>query len=377
MEKYETLSEQTIQLATICSNSFTPDIAQLKVLIRDGADPNRTGYNMKQPILHTLVKRGNVEAVHACLSSSHVIDFTLRDSYRSNPLHWMCDATVSDDTTLAMLSAVVERIEASPNDHVDWGQKNGGGKTVLMLAAENQKLSLIWNVVKGMPFFDDAIEPLSLGLHVWKWDWDALGTEQQFFHINADLIEADRATAGLCQIACSLTPQCHVDLQRIERYIAEGADVLFTDPLEEMPVLHRVLLFGDAEAIQACFTTSRSIDFSLRTYGETLLHCVCTGEEGKSEQVTKLLHIFLNRIETHPSDNVDWSVKDSKGHDFLSWEAFRGRLSLVWPILKERRVPYFMEYAEKIPLTLKVFVKDWNALPKSEQDRFYASKGFK
>lgn len=378
MEEHENLSTETIQLATLCLESLDTDISQLKILIRSGADPNRTGHNMKQPILHTFVKRGNVEALEVCLSSSHVINFSLRDSYMCNPLHWMCDAMHSDETTLAMLWAVVQRIETHPQDLVDWGQKNGLGKTILVLAAETQKISLIWNVVREMPFFADAVEPLSLGRLVWQWDWEALGTEQQYFDDKMELVEADRSTAELCQIACSLSPQSHpVQVERIVQLIMKGANVLFIDPLEKMPILHRFLLFGDINAIRACFTTSMPIDFTLRTYGETLLHCVCPGDGGRSEEVSRVLHIFLDRIETYPHDIVDWSVKDSKGHDFLSWEGFRGRLSLVWPLLKERSVNYFMKYEGKIPLTLKLILEDWNRLSEEDQERFFVSKGFK
>lgn len=76
-------------------------------------------------------------------------------------------------------------------------------------------------------------------------------------------------------------------------------------------------------------------------------------------------------------DIVDWEQKNVAGNDFLSMAACAGKLSLVWKMVKERGVPYFIDRPIPFPpLTFRVFKRDWEGIPPPDRSKFQPALGF-
>lgn len=263
----------------------------------------------------------------------------------------------------------------------------------LALAAYYQRLSLFWPLVKHFPFFDDELEPISLSSWtVWEWDYKALGpTEQVFFEplsTASVIVRANRATAQLARL-CEAPKRilCHEKVlqlctqgvrhspdpleqdqggtrdasstsPRLEKRPPEAhhdtmndgvADVNFHPPdMEAINILHHFLHRGDAvECFQACLQTPNAIDFTAFTssYYRTMFFDLCENRI-KEPSAAAMLRSIVDRIEhrrawvtatataTDQMDQVDFTWKDRFGHDFLSYAAYLGRLSWIWPIIK-------------------------------------------
>lgn len=72
---------------------------------------------------------------------------------------------------------------------------------------------------------------------------------------------------------------------------------------------------------------------------------------------------------------VDWDWRDDGGKDFLALAASRRRLSVVWPLLRRYRVPYYQHLLDsfeggRIPLYTALSQTDWAQLTEEEQACF-------
>eukprot|EP00796_Vickermania_ingenoplastis_P007719 gene7719-5417_t len=205
-----------------------------------------------------------------------------------------------------------------------------------------------------------------------------------------------------------LLPPIHKDtpnseeekLQHLRQLIVEdNANILYQGPQMERPILHEYLR-RNVEAVRICFLTKTSLDFTVKdsgAEGKTPLHWIFC-----YSKTAAMLNLLLDRLErrgprkmrsrkpdrTPPLDKaetennvekgeaqalsclegdvlpdmVDWSATDHSGNDFLSLAAYFGHLSLVWQIVKERRVRYFRKYKGPIPIERKIRLADWEQL---------------
>eukprot|EP00796_Vickermania_ingenoplastis_P002432 gene2432-1532_t len=185
-----------------------------------------------------------------------------------------------------------------------------------------------------------------------------------------------------------LLPPIHKDtpnseeekLQHLRQLIVEdNANILYQGPQMERPILHEYLR-RNVEAVRICFLTKTSLDFTVKdsgAEGKTPLHWIFC-----YSKTAAMLNLLLDRLERRGPrkmrsrkpdplsclegdvlpDMVDWSATDHSGNDFLSLAAYFGHLSLVWQIVKERRVRYFRKYKGPIPIERKIRLADWEQL---------------
>eukprot|EP00796_Vickermania_ingenoplastis_P007716 gene7716-5415_t len=172
-----------------------------------------------------------------------------------------------------------------------------------------------------------------------------------------------------------LLPPIHKDtpnseeekLQHLRQLIVEdNANILYQGP--------------QMEPVRICFLTKTSLDFTVKdsgAEGKTPLHWIFC-----YSKTAAMLNLLLDRLERRGPrkmrsrkpdplsclegdvlpDMVDWSATDHSGNDFLSLAAYFGHLSLVWQIVKERRVRYFRKYKGPIPIERKIRLADWEQL---------------
>lgn len=385
------------------------------------------------PILLRLIKAKSTESVVCSLYESTLssLDFTLTDEEGNTPFHAMCHPDVDDKDTAAMMQAFVFRVETHPEDLVDWSQKTGfhrekvdpkpwgeiekdtvnpregflsnkrAGKDIVQIAASSQKLSVVWPLISQQPRFDDLLHPISLE-SVWMWDWKELTHVQQalFSLEDAEIIVANRSTGKL--VASCEASHWKVDPAVVYRWVQEGADVCFSDIHMRMPLLHRLIVSGNVEAVRVCCTMisraatndcggaqHRIIDWTVGDVeGNTPLHILCSLSCHDSEIVARILHIVLDRLQKMSSkcfrslpvaasaaaafsenalrhdsppyskatentekhedlsslpseDIVDFLRENKHGESMFSLAAAFGHLANVWKILKERGVAPF------------------------------------
>eukprot|EP00796_Vickermania_ingenoplastis_P011421 gene11421-7925_t len=370
-------NEATLRLFDTClrsGNNATAD--EVYDCVRGNADILYHASEWDDPILHCFVKRGNTKAVAACLTTTRAINFAYKGGrFRQTVLHLVCQGSLSCVETASMLSAIVERIETHPGDVVQWGQEDDYQRTALSYAVQYQKLNFFWSIVRNEAFFADSTKPISLKeLFVWKADWDSVGDEQHYFSLEGShFVNVEESTSKLCQQCWDRNPDAGTVLQLVH----EGANILFQDPIEKLPLLHRFIADGHVECVSACLCTSQSIDFSTPCcLGCTPLHYLIL-RESKPEEVRGLLHAVLNRLDSHPSDRVNWDHKaylparDDRGgysvmnyeqSNFISIAAQHQMLSVVWPIVKHRKESIFGCQRGRYPLNCNVDPADWNNL---------------
>lgn len=155
-----------------------------------------------------------------------------------------------------------------------------------------------------------------------------------------------------------------VDVSEVEACVKEDADVMFVAEGQRRPVLQELVARGAEDAVRACLQTPRDLDFSVVSDdGGTVLCelCSCPSEEA----AVRMLRLIRTRLETHPQDVVRWAAVNSYENDFLSVAADRQRLSLFFAEAAD--VPYYADQVEAIPLTLRVWSWDHDALEPDEQ----------
>lgn len=191
---------------------------------------------------------------------------------------------------------------------------------------------------------------------------------------------ATEELAGLC-----MATGYHPSEDEVRDCIQRGADPLAkASPSAVSPMLHRLIVTSRLKVLRACLETPLALDFTTTDdSGRTPLHIIFdmfgftfyAADEKEREVILRkqraivaaLLTAILERLETHPRDIVDWSLKDHREYDFLSLAAMRGQLSVVWPILLEHKVEYFMGLEEPIPVATKLLRTDIAQLPMEQR----------
>lgn len=366
-QKYFTLEGDLIRssLATRALNKLCKtkvqniDPSSVQRWVDAGADIGFWDPIMNKPIFHFFVFHGLVECVAACLSTPNIIDFTAGDGWGWTPLHFTCPKSCGIKEAVAIMQLIVERIESHPEDIVAWDKKSNDGYDFISCAAKYQKLSVLWPVVMHMPYYSDHVEPIPLTKPVWKYDWDELGDEQTCFVMEQEMITAERCTAELVR-NCEIK-EWKPDANSVRESVLKGADICFTDPEMNKPILHHFVYTGLVECVEACLETLHPIDFTVTAeYGWTVLHYLTV--HNPPSVVAEILQLILRRLESHHTiDMVNWFQKDEDGNDFISYAGYYNKLPIIWPLV--RNLPSFTtEMSNRITLTLPVHPDSWRYL---------------
>lgn len=365
----------TEALIALChESSWKPDIEAVRQYVCDGANIFSSGSGLYESLLHTFIKECHVEGVRACLETASTLDFSVTGSHNQTVLHCLCQSQIENEDTAAMLRAIIERFETHPHDRINWLQRDEYGNDFLTSAAINQKLSLVWELVKDVPFFADLTDPIALTETVWRWDWENLGNEKVYFCLDdADIEEAERSTGDLVKLSRLTSP----NIEKIKIAVSDGADVLYEDfqsPGNIVRVLHHFMWKGNVGAVKACYSTTRVIDFSVRDlYHSTAIRYIWYNSK-TLETVTSLLQLTLERLLTHPDDHVDWNDVGS-GEDIFSTSAAFGGLHILCRLFRQTNYPYYVSATTPFMLECKAQRADWEQLDKEDKQIICAIKG--
>lgn len=176
----------------------------------------------------------------------------------------------------------------------------------------------------------------------------------------------------------SSAPSSGIQLDVVRRCVASDVDILLIQEGKCYPPLHRCIINGHVEALKLLLETRRDVDFTMSGTGEFTyppLHHVA-GCGFSVDMKKAMLTAILDRLSSHPNDKVDWSLKDEDGNDFLSYAAFWGSLSAMYPMVKH--LPYYVNAAKPIvltmePMDMKEWVEDWSRLSVEDQRTFKLS----
>lgn len=142
--------------------------------------------DMKRPILHELMFRGELEAVKRCLITPSHLDFTRVDNRGRTPLHWVfCGSKTS-----AMLNILLDRFQTMHRnwDLVDWTIQDDQGLDFISLAAHFGALAEVWRILKKrrVRHFRRLKGLISIHRKMRLGDWVQLSTEdmKQFHLLN-------------------------------------------------------------------------------------------------------------------------------------------------------------------------------------------------
>lgn len=364
----------TKELLKRCRSSTRTSASEWVRLIKNGANVSFQGPSLLMPVLSQLVVIADMDAIRACMETASHIDFSLTDGHGNTALHCICHENVSDSCAKEILSLFVLRLETHPLDICDWGKVNDHGDDFMSLVASRQLLSVLFPIVKNVPFYADSMEPIPISRRVWEWDWEQLSAEEQSnLKIPGATIKADQYTSQLFKLANEDFP----DVALVQKCVANGADICFHYPDSYWPIIHRFIFAGNVECVAACLQTPHPIDFTCTDrYKCTPLHFICRNSLDNKKSEVEILKLVLDRLENRrETDIVNWGQENSVGMDFLHHAVFSERLSVVWPIVKER-LPYFKNHSYPIPIHCKIYRSDWNQLTEDEQQQFDPLSGF-
>lgn len=164
--------------------TFGPAVIKtLREVIRNGADVCYQGPDMKRPVLHTFIEKRLTECVEVCLETPHPIDFTITDGDGYTPLLLIARRSCySTSKCVEILRLVLSRLERNPlKDKIDWGQKSKNGFDFVSIAADYQRLSRLFPIVRLEPYFRDQKRPIPLSVRIYETDWEDLGPDRRRF----------------------------------------------------------------------------------------------------------------------------------------------------------------------------------------------------
>eukprot|EP00796_Vickermania_ingenoplastis_P007529 gene7529-5309_t len=164
------------------------------------------------PVLHALTKRGRAEAVAVLVDSSTApLRLDVVDHVGQTLPFVLASPAVREEAADSILRALVRHLERYVKDEVDWGRTNLYQQSLLGAAAESERLAL--------------------------------------------------PTARLCRLCWE---EAYEDLGTVEACVAQGADILFRNPVGGTIVLHEFIRNGQLACVAACLQTRRPINFNER-----------------------------------------------------------------------------------------------------------------
>lgn len=202
-------------------------------------------------LLRELIEHKGVDDLLTCLHSEASLCLTYRSSWGDTLLHIIATSFyLSPPDAAAILAAVVHHAERHPKDIIHWEEENGEGETFISLAAAHQRLSLLYPLVRHMPYFGDRLQPIVLD-KVWKWDYESLDPDDQnAFDISkaSHVWQANRATGQLWTLSFEKEP----DVDAIRTAVRNGADVMFSTEGVVCPILFQFCWRCSPLCIRAC-----------------------------------------------------------------------------------------------------------------------------
>lgn len=170
--------------------------------------------------------------------------------------------------------------------------------------------------------------------------------------------------AGLCYDSLTgkhLSP----DVDAVRDCVVNGADVGHRNA-GNRSILHDLVARGLVACVRECLETTLPIDWTVvdDDSHRSIFHELCMATLPRVS-AAEMLRMFVERIETHPSDVVEWGKECDWNNDFLSLAAFHQRLSLFFPHVRDQ--PYYADQIHPIELRCGVWQWDWEAL--NEADR--------
>lgn len=353
----------------------TPDLKVVRQCIRNVADVLYKPDDAPYPILHYCILKGDGDALKVLLETSQDIDFTVVGWREQTPLHSLC-LHFADELphTLAtmkeMTTSVVRRLESHSSDRVDWRQKDANHHDFLSLAAREGVLSDLFSIVKFQLTNMNDKTPFILTYKPPYEDWTRLSEDDHtYFNVPN---EKDDSTQRLYDEVKKDSPNLVV----IKHCISCNADVLY-NPGNANPTLHWCILKGHADALEAMLDTMGNIDFTVEGVAEQPpFHCVCLHFPDEpphaTEEIVRMTTLIIKRLESHPSDQVNWGQKNRDGNDFLTIAARRGVLADLYPLVKTQ--PYYAGAPGPQKLMYMPSGDDWERLSKIDQRTLQVTK---
>eukprot|EP00796_Vickermania_ingenoplastis_P007526 gene7526-5306_t len=196
------------------------------------------------PVLHALTKRGRAEAVAVLVDSSTApLRLDVVDHVGQTLPFVLASPAVREEAADSILRALVRHLERYVKDEVDWGRTNLYQQSLLGAAAESERLAL--------------------------------------------------PTARLCRLCWE---EAYEDLGTVEACVAQGADILFRNPVGGTIVLHEFIRNGQLACVAACLQTRRPINFNERDrVGWTPLHSVFVNN--RTGVHVALVELILDRLQ--------------------------------------------------------------------------------
>lgn len=204
---------------------------------------------IEEEIFDALFDPKDVPRVLAFLRNPQAdIDYTRRSSrFGCSLLHLVAQSLVlSDEEAASILTAICEHVQRHHRDRIDWGRESTSvDEEFISLAARRQRLSLLYPIVREVPFYADRTAPIPLKM-VWTWDVEALDEEDRAnftFAPKANVFPGSRATGELWRLTqhMYLNPpfvlQRPPDAERVRACVRDGADVLYRLQLHFGPLL--------------------------------------------------------------------------------------------------------------------------------------------
>eukprot|EP00796_Vickermania_ingenoplastis_P007532 gene7532-5312_t len=233
-------------LVALCERSgWNPPLPTLAVVAGSGADlMARCSSSDGDPVLHALTKRGRAEAVAVLVDSSTApLRLDVVDHVGQTLPFVLASPAVREEAADSILRALVRHLERYVKDEVDWGRTNLYQQSLLGAAAESERLAL--------------------------------------------------PTARLCRLCWE---EAYEDLGTVEACVAQGADILFRNPVGGTIVLHEFIRNGQLACVAACLQTRRPINFNERDrVGWTPLHSVFVNN--RTGVHVALVELILDRLQ--------------------------------------------------------------------------------
>lgn len=371
--------EATNQLQWLLGSSKVLRAESVRACLDGGADTLYWPHGWERPLLHTLVVRGEVEAIEAIMAHPAVVDLRAEDRDGHNVLELM-SSKCPLEAVEPMLQAVVER-KRNPvlgsSTIVKWGQQNDAGEDVVLSeAARNGRLSHVWKFFKYTPFYRVCTSPQSIKLSspVDSEDWNRLDSASQKCFLT---VEAQRATvtSELLSI-CATKKWEQAEVKAVQDCISRGADVTFKSSDMDRPILSELLLQDLHPVALLCLESPVAIDFTASTNaGNTPLHVIAWYSKNSVQSMQALLRAVIRHVASHREDRIDWSLKDKWGHECISTAAYYGHLYEWWEVVKAGNVSYYMQHDGPIHITWAVSSADYERLSWAEQQHFVLEKG--
>lgn len=333
-----------------------------------------------RPVLHQFVLAGHLDCFVTCVETfPGSMDFSVQDlNGRNTVLDAICYTSVPDRVALAMLRAVIFRLETHPGDVVQWWQKDYKEKNFLHHVVLCHRLAVFWPLLRNVPAFADVVDPIPLPVVVFFSDWEQLRREEQLcFTLERGvrgpqkslqrLATAPWSSVGLRSRQCVYHEEISTERRcRILHCMAAGVPSLTKSPYpQENPCLHQLLLNGEVACVMACLEAFQPpINFNAHdARGRSVLQCVCATPALDAE-VRGILSAMLQR-RANSGDHLDWEVQyegtQTNGRDeeakqrggatvrkspvnrvkrnvqldFLSSASLHERLSVVWPLVRD------------------------------------------